>query len=158
VKPAPFLQEEAERSGASVSANLQASPALPWSRLLWLALGYFAIAQLSLALAIPPGYAAPLWPAAGLALVALSALLAAGAALQAVLGARLVRRFLGAAEPLSRERHALAFLALGGPLTCLLSATVGVAALYPLQGLPAEALAGTWVVWWAADTTGAGRA
>ncbi len=72
--------------------------------------------------------------------VLLAALIATGIALQAVLGALLVRRFLHMAEPLARERDALAFLLLGGPLACLVSASVGVPGLYFLGDLSASAL------------------
>ncbi|MGE0861941.1 MAG: PAS domain S-box protein [Gammaproteobacteria bacterium] len=191
--PSHLSPDEPQRGGTSASvAVARTPPALRWSRLLWLALAYFVAAQLSLAFAIPPGYAAPLWPAAGLALVglvvwgrrcwpavwvgsfaanlvnqsvvsgadttptlvALAALIAAGATLQAALGVRLVQRFVEVPEPLAQERHALHFLALGGPLACLVSATVGVAGLYFLRGLPAEALAANWIAWWAGDSLG----
>ena len=40
---------------------------------LWLAIGYFVLGRLALLMAIPPGYATPVWPAAGLAVVGLLA-------------------------------------------------------------------------------------
>ncbi|MFB9886772.1 CHASE domain-containing protein [Balneatrix alpica] len=46
---------------------------LTWLRLLLLALAYFVCARLSLLLALPPGYASPIWPAAGVALLGLFA-------------------------------------------------------------------------------------
>ena len=42
-------------------------------RVLGLALGYWGMAQLLSALATPPGFAAPIWPSAGIALGALVA-------------------------------------------------------------------------------------
>lgn len=91
---------------------------------------------------------------ASLSVFALSLTLATGAALQAILAARLVRPFIKTGAPLAAERDVLAFLLLGGPLACLLSATFGVAGLYLLQGLATDALPGTWLTWWAGDSLG----
>ena len=46
----------------------------PLATSLAVAIAYFAVGQLALLLAIPPGYASPLYPAAGLALAALLSL------------------------------------------------------------------------------------
>lgn len=166
--------------------------AVPWSRLLWLTLAYFAVAQLSLQLAFSSTLAVPLWPATGLALlgllvwgcrcwpavwlaafvsdqliryfatggevsaalVALSATIATGVALQALLGARLMRPFIASAEPLEQEHDVFAALALGGPLACLVSATIAMTGLYVFQGLPIETLGASWIIWWAGDSLG----
>jgi len=92
--------------------------------------------------------------ATSLPLLASTALIASGAALQALLGAYLVRPFLKPAAPLAQLSEAAAFLALGGPLACLVSASFGVAGLTLLQHLPAEALAANWFAWWAGDSLG----
>ena len=81
---------------------------------------------------------------ASLSVFALSLTLATEAALQAILAARLVRLFINTSAPLAGERDVLTFPLLGGPLACLLSATIGVAGLYLLQGLATDALPGTW--------------
>lgn len=188
MNPAP----DAVVSSEPISGTKTSPPAVPWSRLLWLALAYFAVAQLSLQLAFPPTLAVPLWPAAGLALlgllvwggrcwpavwlaafasdqlsryfstggevtaalVALSATIATGVALQGMLGARLMRPFIASAEPLEQEREVFAVLALGGPLACLVSATIAMAGLYVFQGLPIETLGASWIIWWAGDSLG----
>ena len=89
----------------------------------FLALAYFGAAKLALLVAIPPGYAAAVWPGSGVALAALllagsrlwpgvwvgslaanltvegsvlaALVIASGSALQAVAGAELVRRYVG---------------------------------------------------------------
>jgi len=91
---------------------------------------------------------------ASLSVFALSLTLATGAALQAILAARLVRPFIDTSAPLASERDVSAFLLLGGPLACLLSASFGVAGLHLLQGLATDALPGTWLTWWAGDSLG----
>ncbi|MDP1900772.1 MAG: PAS domain S-box protein [Rubrivivax sp.] len=93
-------------------------------------------------------------PAALLSLLAPAALAASGIALQALLGAWLVRRWLLADEPLARQRDAFAFLALGGPVACLVAATVGVAAGHWSGHLGRDALGSTWLTWWAGDSLG----
>src|SRR5439155_14079349 len=57
--------------------------------------------------------------AALLTSVALATSIGMGAALQAVVGAYLVRRSVGFSSALTREREIGAFLVLGGPVSCL---------------------------------------
>lgn len=90
------------------------------------------------------------WPE----LLAQSALIAGGDALQAVLGALLVRRVFANAEPLATASSTLRFLVLGGPVSCLIAATVGVAALRLIGGLPGPELPGEWLTWWVGDSLG----
>src|SRR5512133_2657939 len=128
----------------------------------WLAVAYYAAARLALLLAIPPGYATAVWPAAGVALagllafgnrfwptvllgafcldyptalhasavhsipqaVALAAAMAGGASLQAVTGAWLIHRFSRYPIGFGRERQIGSFLALGGPVACLVNASI----------------------------------
>jgi len=90
------------------------------------------------------------WPE----LLAQSALIAGGDALQAVLGALLVRRVFANAEPLATASSTLRFLVLGGPVSCLIAATVGVAALRLIGGLPGPELPGKWLTWWVGDSLG----
>ncbi len=155
---------------------------------LFLAAAYFVVGRLGLALAVPPGYASPVFPAAGLAIgvllcrggslwpgVALGSLLlnltvadsltaqsiaiaiaiGCGAALQAAAGQRLVVAFADFPGPLDHERSIFWFLALAGPISCVISATVGVSALYLGAAIPADAVASSWYNWWVGDTLGA---
>ncbi len=183
------------RPAASTSTSSRLRAAWRGKRIaqsLWLALGYFGLAQLALMLSSPAQHAALAWPAAGLALVgllawgpgrwpgiwlgycvsdllyrsqslpgadyptllALAALLASAATLQALLGAHLLRPLLQRSAPLEDETQALRGLLKAVPLTSLIGASLGCAALLLLQGLPAEQLAETWVLWWAGDTLG----
>ena len=66
-----------------------------------------------------------IWVAVGALLV--SGSISAGATIQALLGAFLVRRFVGFPNPLTRDRSILAFLVLSGPLACLVGASWRVA-------------------------------
>ncbi|PHV08205.1 GGDEF domain-containing protein [Janthinobacterium sp. BJB412] len=160
--------------------------------ILVLALLYYITARLGLLLAFAPGYAAPVWPAAGIALVAvlvlgdgvapgiwLGAFLAnvavsfdasstamlvkslllpagigAGATLQAVAGAVLIRRFVGFPTALERARDVVKFLGLGGPASCVISASAGVTMLLLAGVVPAHSYAFNWWIWWIADTIG----
>ncbi len=155
------------------------------------ALAYAVLGALGLALAIPPGYASPVFPAAGLAVAAalyfgnrilpgiwlgsffinlatpwyhgtlhadaavVAVLLATGAALQAYAAAALVTRFLGDKwRVLETERDIACFLVCSGPVACLVSATVGIAALHLAGIIPSEDLAFSWWSWWSGDTLG----
>jgi len=157
-----------------------------------LALIYYLLARFGLLLAHSPGYSAPIWPAAGIALAAVlmlgnrvapgiwlgsflansavsfdassTALLAkslllpasfgAGATLQAIAGAILIRRFVGVPTPLERSQDVIKFLCLGGPVSCLISASVGATVLLLAGMLPVDRYAFIWGVWWIGDTLG----
>lgn len=152
---------------------------------------YLAAARLALLLALPPGYATAVWPAAGLALAAVllwgprvwpgiaagsflanawTALanaddasllttlavplaIATGATLQAVVGAALIRR-LGGDDASGTRRSPLRLALVGGPLSCLTSATLGVGALLAADLLAPSNAAFSWFTWWAGDSIG----
>jgi len=84
-----------------------------------------------------------------------SVLIATGATLQAWIGSRLI----GMLEThrwrrLEQERDVVAFLLLGGPLACLVSATIGIGSLYVLEVLPPAAILFAWWNWFVGDTLG----
>jgi len=140
-------------------------------RSLGLALAYFALGLLSMGLAIPPVYATPLYPAAGLALaamltlgpryapglfvgaVAINAIIAQahgvpswtaatgagiGAVLQALVGAWAIRRTVTKPLVLSEPRDLALFFGLGAGVACLISPTIGCAALLAVGGINAS--------------------
>ena len=155
------------------------------------ALAYAVVGWLSLLLALPPGYASPLYPSAGIALAAvitygriampgvllgsflvnvvlsasrgqldapallLPAVIGAGAALQAALGATLVHRFVAQPLLLAAPREILRAGLLGGLLACTLSPTVATAALLWSGAIGSEQVAITWGTWWVGDGLGA---
>lgn len=158
---------------------------------LLIVIGYVALGEIGLALAIAPGYASPVFPAAGLALaVALrfgmralpaiwlgswilnlgvaqlngnlssSALLVAmgiatGAVLQAWVGYLMVNLW-GARtwQRLDQEREIFHFLALGGLLACLVSASFGISSLTLAGIIPPDAFGYAWWNWYVGDTLG----
>jgi PAS domain S-box-containing protein len=159
--------------------------------ILAIALGYFAAGKLALLLAIPPGYATAVWPAAGLALgvvlvlgnrvwpgivigsfavnigtsldpattlttlrsVSLTAIIGTGAALQALSGAFLVRRYIRMPTALANENEVIRFSLLA-PASCLLAATMGVASLWLAGVVPLVDCLMNWATWWVGDTVG----
>ncbi len=146
-----------------------------------LAMAYWGAARLSLPLAIPPGYATAIWPAAGIALAGLlmlgerawpgvwagalaanlavadsaplSALIATGSALQAVAAAALVRRLIGVPYRFESATQVLQFAAAGA----LCSSIAPTFALVPLAAgheLSPRELLWNWATWWQGDLTG----
>ncbi len=104
-------------------------------------------------------FAANLWDFVGSPMslatdIATSATLGAGASAAALLGAQLLFRYVGQRSPLERVRDVWAFLALGGALSCLVSATVGVTALCLGGFAPWSAYGQVWLTWWVGDTLG----
>ena len=77
-----------------------------------------------------------------------------GSALQALVGARFLKDELGGPDPLSRSRDVVRFAALT-PLVCLLSASIGVGALFSMGLLAREVFARAWLTWWIGDLVGA---
>jgi diguanylate cyclase (GGDEF)-like protein len=142
---------------------------------------YFAAARLSLVLAIPPGYATAVWPPSGIALAATlllgwriwpgiwlgaavanlmvetstlsAALIAIGNTLEAVVGATLIRRYIGDPSHFKRAENVVTFIVL-----CALSATIAATvALVPLTlnySLSWAEVLRNWWTWWQGDVTG----
>src|SRR5262249_28614342 len=92
--------------------------------------------------------------AALLTSIAIPSSIGAGATAQALLGASLVRRWGGFPSPLTQARDIGIFLLLGGPLSCLVTATVGVTTLAVIAQSPWPLFVMTWWTWWVGDTLG----
>ncbi|MBX9895283.1 MAG: CHASE domain-containing protein [Nitrosomonas sp.] len=155
------------------------------------AIGYALLGFLGLLLAIPPGYASPVFPAAGLALalilvsgyrllpgiwigslglnswvawnhgnftpdsILVAAFLGIGAMLQAAAGAWLVRKFVKDRwQILMREQDIVVFFLLGGPMSCVISASVAHLTLFFLGTISVSDISWSWWNWWAGDTFG----
>jgi len=83
-----------------------------------------------------------------------AAAIAAGSTLQALFGHALIARVLGLPLRLNTVRDILLLLAIGGPLTCIIAASVGVAALAGLGIVPRADIAANWLAWWSGDLLG----
>jgi len=90
----------------------------------------------------------------GGATVLLPLAVGAGAALQAAVGAALVRRHVAQPLVLQAPRDVLRFALLAAVGACCISATVGTLALLATGGLAASAWLGNWLTWWLGDTLG----
>lgn len=155
------------------------------------ALVYLALGALGLSFAIPPGYASPIFPAAGFAvavmlwsgnrawwgillgslilnitvrwwsadlsmvriLVALA--LSVGSTLQAYIASRLVVWAVGSAwQQLELESDIMRCLLMAGGLACVISASVGVSALYLSGIITSDFYLSSWWRWWVGDSLG----
>ena len=76
------------------------------------------------------------------------------AALQAGLSAWMVRRWVGYPNALDNPGRALALLALGGPVACLINASVSVPVLVALGIVPEPEAWFSWWNWWLGDALG----
>ena len=140
---------------------------------------YFIAAKLSLAFAIPPGYASPLWPPSGLALAACllagtgvwpgiwigaalvnltveqsllaAVLIGTGNTLEALCGFALIRRWN--AQRLETAGDALAFV-LAAAACSLIAPTVAAIPIALGHTLPWRELSLNWFTWWQGDMTG----
>jgi len=144
-------------------------------------IAYWAVARLSLNVALVHGQVTPIWPPTGIALVtflllgrrmwpaiALAAfavnlplgpspvgagLIACGNTLAPLVSTELLRR-AGFHRELDRMRDAIAIVVLGALVGMTISATIGTAVLTLSGAVPVGKLAATWAVWWAGDATG----
>jgi signal transduction histidine kinase len=149
-----------------------------------IALGYFLLGILCLNLAIDPGYASPIWPSAGWALVmvvyfgprALPAVflgaltlniytaagnylaypfwVACGVTIQAGVGAWLSNRIRQRDRFLNEPWRVLAYLLAAGPLACMISASTAVPAMTADGPLHGHDFASNWFHWWIGDSLG----
>ena len=121
---------------------------LVWGCTVWpgVFLGSFAI-NLWVSMAAGQGGAA-------LSHVLPAASIGAGAALQALFGFWLIRRFVGLPLTLNRDRDVPACLLLAGPLSCLVNCSFSVSALSLLGIVSADGRLFNWWTWWLGDAIG----
>ena len=164
---------------ADVLSGVRRLPALV--QMAVLAAIYFGTAKLSLALAIPPGYATAVWPPSGLAMAALLMLgnrvwpgvwigaavvnfainsslvaaiaIASGNTLEALAGATLVRQFIGVPYRFERGEDVIVFL-VAAIVSAALAAAIGVLPFALSAALPLEELFSNVWTWWLGDVAG----
>ncbi len=98
------------------------------------------------------------WAAGLLANAAILAAIGAtgvGLVAQSMLGAMLIRRFVGYPNPLVHARMVLRFMVVAGPVACLASASISVPALASAGVIGWDVAAFTWYTWWLGDAMGA---
>jgi len=81
-------------------------------------------------------------------------LIAVGSTLQAVTGRALIARVMGLPLKLGSVRDVFWLLGIGGPLNCVIAATVGVGTLWYFGILARADLLSNWLAWWSGDTLG----
>jgi len=84
----------------------------------------------------------------------ITAVLAAGATVQAIFSAALVRRFTRDRNPLDRQRDVLSLLFWGGLAGSWVSATLGATTLYLTSHLETSLALFSWGTWWMGDAIG----
>lgn len=150
-------------------------------RCLVLALLYFGAAELSLGLAIPPGYAAPIWPSSGIAAGALAiwgfrlwpgvwagaalanytvdgstglaTWIATGNTLEAACAVWLARRLVNPQIEFKRPEVVVIFAFAAG-LSGLVAASLAMPRLYNFEAVRGGQLPVNWFTWWLGDTAG----
>lgn len=85
---------------------------------------------------------------------AVAASIGSGSTVQAIVGAGLIRRWVGFPNALLFERDIVGFLLLGGPLSCVIAATVGIGTLVIVGFMPLSIAPFQWWTWWVGDTIG----
>lgn len=88
---------------------------------------------------------ARIWAACGIAF---------GSSLQAVVSCFLIRRFFRLPVPLAQMKEPALLMLVGGPLGCLVAATLGVSALCLAGIVSSESAWLNWIVWWSGDVLG----
>lgn len=84
----------------------------------------------------------------------LAAGLGLGAMVQALAGAELIRRVLGPLPSLVRDGDIVRFQLLGGPVACLVSASISMTVLWWFGVIGASNVSVGWLTWWVGDTIG----
>ena len=143
---------------------------------------YFTTAKLGLLMDAVSGFATTVWPPTGISLVALSVFgyrlwpgvalgaflvnasagaplltafgMAAGNALEAVLGTYLLRRFAGFRGSLDRVQGVVWFVVGVAGLSTMVSATIGVTSGWLGGLIPSATVGKAWLTWWLGDAMG----
>ncbi|HUG03692.1 MAG TPA: PAS domain S-box protein, partial [Steroidobacteraceae bacterium] len=89
-----------------------------------------------------------------LALASLPVVIASAGSLQALAGWWLTHPLLDKTVPLGAPADSFRFLALGGPVACLVAATIAIAAQTVLGGVAPAGQQVRWLDWWVSDVIG----
>jgi signal transduction histidine kinase len=129
-------------------AGIALASILIWGRHLWpgVALGSFVVNT-------PQFYDGATVDSVTRSLVA-GALIAAGAAAEALLGTWLVKRFGGGVRCLETARGVVVLVLLGGATACLANATVGATSVSTFGFAAWSDYSETWLTWWSGDVQG----
>ncbi|NNF15592.1 MAG: EAL domain-containing protein [Gammaproteobacteria bacterium] len=92
--------------------------------------------------------------AGDLAVIAAVALIAAGASLQAVIAAWLLRRFGVWPHSLQNGKTVTRFLLIGGPVACTVNASIGATSLLMAGLIDSGEFGFNWLNWWVGDAIG----
>jgi signal transduction histidine kinase/CheY-like chemotaxis protein len=77
-----------------------------------------------------------------------------GATACALVGALLIQHYVGFPNPLTDDKSILLFMLLGGPLSCLIPATIGMIAMNLTGVIALSEIPVNWISWWVGDTIG----
>lgn len=77
-----------------------------------------------------------------------------GASLFALTGAYLIKKFAGFPNELIDDKEIILFLLLGGPVSTLISSTIGISAMSLYGIISPNEIAVNWFSWWVGDTIG----
>ncbi len=77
-----------------------------------------------------------------------------GAAIQALFGAFLIKRFVGFPNALEDGKTIAKFFILGAPIACISSATIGTSTLISAGVMTKTGLLINWLTWWVGDVIG----
>jgi signal transduction histidine kinase/CheY-like chemotaxis protein len=77
-----------------------------------------------------------------------------GATLCALTGSFLIHRYVGFPNALINEKAIMLFFLLGGPLSCLIPATIGLTTMLASGIISFSEITNNWFSWWAGDTLG----
>lgn len=80
--------------------------------------------------------------------------IALGTGIQCGCASWLIRRLVGFPNPLTEDRDIMRMLLIGGPLTCLISASVGTAVLFTHHIITPGQTLFSWWSWWIGDSIG----
>ncbi len=86
--------------------------------------------------------------------ISLGFVIALGSIISAIVGAKLIEKIVGVNDPLIQDHQILRFLMLGGPVSCVISATVGSLIIMLADVIHTSDFLLTWGVWWVGDSIG----
>jgi PAS domain S-box-containing protein len=96
----------------------------------------------------------PSTPQLALRSLLLASAIGMGAASQALIGGWLIRRWTRFRNIFHSESEVIRFLLVGGPLSCIVNATIGTGSLWTAGLIPQSNLLFNWWTWWVGDSIG----
>lgn len=130
------------------SAGLAFFALWKWGQILWPGI-LIGSASYNFYVATSVNNQTPLWSHIVMAII-----IGSGASLQAIIGSQLCKNYIGKEENIVIEKNLVSLILFAGPISCLISSTIGISSLIGFSQINVDQFLTSWGTWFMGDVIG----